>query len=536
MTHSFAEQLEPLKKQAANQILERDILRVSGLLGPRGDKSEAEIAKREILKWVRNRSGGNLPSEAEQLQSFENEYAGRNSECVVLDTGSAIIWALKHEEPDKTTAGRIWKNEIIVADSGAGATHFSARLVVGSHVLDDQFLPTSPGYIQQIIETTSLYSTASPFHADSVFIDDDEAFALFYQHLISEKRVSPIVVNAQVSGESYYALRPDGLSKAIVGLGHAYAISDRYSWQLSERLGKQLAVFDGGVRIYNAGFAVDTDPSDCRLFTKAFLQRHGAKPIAERIIRDQFARDSLKRNRIGREVLTFASVKTAALKIAAQNENDKSPSTDDLVAALTNQIRSLEEEKTENEQWQSTLQEDNEALDKRAKEAEHQQRVSANRIIALEGALKNAEKDLPALTPAPDLVAGLAEWIETNFVGRIALASPAKKGLKKAEFSDSSVIANIIKWLADGIDGRLEGTGESLRDVLVVDGYINSPCGGDEFSFEWHGEKYVADWHIKNSGNTRDPKRCLRIYYFWDDQSQQILIADMPAHRRTSMT
>lgn len=36
--------------------------------------------------------------------------------------------------------------------------------------------------------------------------------------------------------------------------------------------------------------------------------------------------------------------------------------------------------------------------------------------------------------------------------------------------------------------------------------------------------------------NVRDPKRCLRIYYFWKAETQQTIIDHLPSHRRTSAT
>jgi len=56
------------------------------------------------------------------------------------------------------------------------------------------------------------------------------------------------------------------------------------------------------------------------------------------------------------------------------------------------------------------------------------------------------------------------------------------------------------------------------------------------FDMEWQGKKRRVEWHIKNGGNTHDPKRCMRIYYFWDDASLQTVIANMPAHIRTDAT
>jgi hypothetical protein len=49
------------------------------------------------------------------------------------------------------------------------------------------------------------------------------------------------------------------------------------------------------------------------------------------------------------------------------------------------------------------------------------------------------------------------------------------------------------------------------------------------------GRTQCARWMRTLAGNesTRDPTRCLRIYYSWDPSTQQMIVADMPYHRRT---
>jgi hypothetical protein len=97
--------------------------------------------------------------------------------------------------------------------------------------------------------------------------------------------------------------------------------------------------------------------------------------------------------------------------------------------------------------------------------------------------------------------------------------------------------ARCLLWLAnEGRERRIEGGEGSLGEQVIVEGVRNSHCGGDAFEIDWHSQRHVVDWHIKNGGNTRDPRRCLRIYYFWDPATQQIVVAEMPAHRRTSAT
>lgn len=92
-------------------------------------------------------------------------------------------------------------------------------------------------------------------------------------------------------------------------------------------------------------------------------------------------------------------------------------------------------------------------------------------------------------------------------------------------------------WLAgDYRLGRLQGGDPQLRGAINdVDGAIfNAPCGGDSFKFRWEGENREVKWHIKGGANARDPRRCLRIYYFWDRTSERVVIASMPGHRKTA--
>ena len=42
--------------------------------------------------------------------------------------------------------------------------------------------------------------------------------------------------------------------------------------------------------------------------------------------------------------------------------------------------------------------------------------------------------------------------------------------------------------------------------------------------------------HLKSGGNTRDPTRCLRIYFFWDDDEQQVVVGSLPGHLENRLT
>jgi hypothetical protein len=42
--------------------------------------------------------------------------------------------------------------------------------------------------------------------------------------------------------------------------------------------------------------------------------------------------------------------------------------------------------------------------------------------------------------------------------------------------------------------------------------------------------------HLKPGRNTRDPTRCLRIYFFWDDEEEQAVVGWLPGHLESRLT
>lgn len=120
-----------------------------------------------------------------------------------------------------------------------------------------------------------------------------------------------------------------------------------------------------------------------------------------------------------------------------------------------------------------------------------------------------------------------------HLAGRVVLAPAARRMVKDAAFVDVAVAARCLLWLARPcLRARIAG-GQPLDGARVAPGIHNARCGGDTFSFDFRGARLVADWHVKTGGNTRAPERCLRIYYGFDPARRQIVVAEMPAHRRT---
>jgi len=48
--------------------------------------------------------------------------------------------------------------------------------------------------------------------------------------------------------------------------------------------------------------------------------------------------------------------------------------------------------------------------------------------------------------------------------------------------------------------------------------------------------KQVLERHIKGGSNARDPRYCMRIYFFWDDERQKVVVGHLPSHLDTLST
>ena len=110
------------------------------------------------------------------------------------------------------------------------------------------------------------------------------------------------------------------------------------------------------------------------------------------------------------------------------------------------------------------------------------------------------------------------DWLDETYPDRVLLTPSARRMLKSPEYENVELVARSIAWLAtEHHETRVNG-------------------GGDTYSTGWKGRRYDVDWHIKTNGNSRDPKRCLRIYYFWEPETNQTIIDHLPSHRKTGMS
>lgn len=63
----------------------------------------------------------------------------------------------------------------------------------------------------------------------------------------------------------------------------------------------------------------------------------------------------------------------------------------------------------------------------------------------------------------------------------------------------------------------------------------NRGTAGAQYIVRWGGRKRYLDQHL-SKGIARDPRYCMRIYFFWDQTDQKVVVGSMPAHLDTGST
>ncbi len=208
------------------------------------------------------------------------------------------------------------------------------------------------------------------------------------------------------------------------------------------------------------------------------------------------------------------------------------------LAQARDEIRELKEEV---EYGEEELQEKLSEL-AQAQEANARLRAKLSQLTAAGPATEEA----PAAYP--DSFDDLEDWALERFPDTLLLASKAVRSARAAHV-DADVIQQAYQSLellaTDYLHARAGVAGAQDRVVarmkeLRID---CSPVGiaaehrqyRDAYRAQVEGKFYLTDLHVSGS-SSRDPKRCLRIYFHFDEARGRIIVGHLPTHLDNTLT
>ena len=552
-TSSIAEQLRPLAQRmrtSSPQI--RQIVRVTADLIGEDRVRAVGRAREQVLKWLQVRVGP-LPEQAWEGENFDHMTPGRFAAGIRIELPDGEYWCVRCDDPDRDVAGRTWTTEVSLARQGKTA-RFGLRLMMATTESEPIYKPSVPGVVRQVSDIPGLAEYGHTLSIDPIRVADDSELSALVRLLLDPRRRRPVYVVSLGEYETDTAtasLDSRELAHRCLGIAHVAVITGPMSFGLSDYLGKQFSVFRGAVRTYRPRMTEEDDPYLHPLALPTRIEswaEAGPSAFIDMLVANAagFSTKSIDETR---ELPTFTKARQVALQVSRQTKESEGGDTASLLELA---MKELDEQQRGIDDLEAL------AADEERRRLEAEERLTSvegtnewlrERVLDLEGQLKTVKGNRPE-EALPESYDQLKDWADRSLPGRVIITPRAQRDAKDGVFWDVALVYRCLKLLGNEYwRMRTEGgetASEACENALRQLGIKNERTGKEHilreqdetFFVPWGtgNRKHLLEWHLKNGGNTRDPGRCLRIYYFWDDDTQQVVVGSLPGHLHTRAT
>ena len=567
--------------QATYQLLKAELVTMPG-----GEESAFTRARSSAIAWLARKFDWIARDPAAQRgESFSIlDVPGQRIEVIALPNEG--LWTARLEHPDvglgsaaQPTAGRTWLNDLSIQRT-EGKVVVGVRIMCAS--LPDCTAPVRnvrPAIVRHWLENIGLIDvrklSASPWMLAPQDIDT------FYNLLTNPSRELPVVVLSQADRRrdphlSEWVLDPLAIAKRLHGYAHVVMMPRNVGFLWTDRVGKEWSVYNGAVRTYMPALDFEEQsrwvhPLDMvdgimgsalgdmrseKAFTEILVQRiserqpppwahlqHGRVFIPDARIRAAAA----ERQRVTEAVAAAQEHQTAnALAVESLKEqfNASSRAYEAELAALREQVK---EAKAEAQEYDASWTLANQHMEDYKQQCKNMQWQLKSLLEKIKERTGESPDETLVLPQAYD---DFADWVARHFPGRLSLHPRTRKCLKNAVYEDVQLVAKALQLLANEYwSMRLEGGADRQQLFetklsalgLHLDGSITQERAGEQ------GEDYFVQWpphkprrtfidlHLRK-GKTKDDRLCLAIYFFWDEDSNSVVVCWLPSHLDNRLT
>lgn len=515
-------------------------------------------ARDACIKWVTDRFPEPISPEALGGGPFERDLHGQALQIVPME--SEGVWTARLTHPDRDgVPGRVWSVELALLRQDDQVA-CGVRAFCASHQPTQAPIKlTRPGIVIELSKRFRM-QIAAPVSGLAWEPQDEADLVRLRELLVDPRRQLPVYLLSAPDRKQLgispatYLLDHQKLARKCQGIAHVVTMPWSLGYAWTEMVGKPWSAFLGAVRTYRPGLDFDEDnPSDHpRAFAERILGFYYNGQTMERAFEDflidkAYEHAATKRMEWG-SLIFLADARTRAAALARESTTDEG----EWRELYETEIKSLKEKVTELEGESEGYLDVATAAEQERDQAVEENRKLRTQIDSLRTALKAKTGEDPDTTiQMPASYDELAEWVETNLAGRLTLHNRAvSRGLKKPEFEDVEQVARVLLLLAGeyrtmrmGHDGGKDAFDRKVTEMsLRYDGSISEERAGQEgetYFVKWPyptSSRRFLKWHIRSGGNTRDPKRCLAVYFCWDDDTQQVVVGWLPSHLNNRLT
>ena len=535
----------PLQASERTSVL-RPVSRISFMLT---DTDAFEKSARFAVQWLAVKTGGVLPAEALDLQSFDTRGVDGFHPChaVRLDDHQGSIWAARVDEPgSRPEAGETWSTELFVERRANSLVRFGAQLTARRPNNAEPLRPSRPRVVHDLLRTLSAEADGEAVSENVARIERQDVGGLADLIYRGSRRLPVVVVSTDEKAGAQIDL--GRLALRLSGAAHLAMLDPEASWELTRLLDKRMSTFSGAVRIYMPGVVEDEeDPFQHPLW---LAPSSGRNPrlidiLAERIFPLGF-RDSEGDSQFWHiaQLRQAASAAEAHVKSGTETERLQVENTtlNDQIEELKETLETaqgLEEIAAENEK---AAQQDVERL----KDENDRLRAALYRFqYANETAGAQTQKSVDRRLSSYD---DLESWADEVLGPHIVLHRKALKDCRQnghpdmLERLEGTLLAIRDHWIPHKLKPGLERRNAAMT-VLGKLGVEDDACFARRDKAKEKPEYSVRDGDVTRVlydhfkyGNSRSNAEQFRIYYSWDDENRRLIIGKMPSHLANDMS
>ncbi len=554
---ALAEQLAPsaARARAAHPAV-RLVSQVTLELRHEEDDDVFATTREIVLRWVDGRAGRPLPAHAWQGEGFELEEVG-SQRTAAVSIEVPRYWAARLDDGDKEIAQRTWVTEVGLGKRSDIAVVLGARLICVTRGEHKAFEPSIPRFVRTVVEAVSgVYLEGRRLEIRPWIIQSEDGVDALVGLIEKRDRKIDVVVCSLPEGcedPAEATVNAEQIHIRTLGAAHVVVITASASFHLTDRVGKEFSVYRGAVRTYRPGF----DTSQDEPFRHPLGLPHriagwpeGGREAYEKFLIGLLLNRSASVSDAERNLPPFTEARRIAAQLKLATTRDTGLSEADLLPLAEEEIANLRDSLEKDKVTYQGLVEQYEKERDLAQE-EAQQMVAANnnlrrRVRSLEEQIRSFST-ASAAPPIPSSLDAFETWCREHLSGSVEVHNRALQGVKKSRYEDVSLIYRALLVLRDAYvpmkrDGGLEKR-DAFENACRTLGLTEEPTfsgggwgeEGETYLVRYAGRRARLDRHLKK-GTSRDERYSFRLYFFWDEGGEQVVVGWLPSHLDTRIT
>ena len=536
-------------------IRQDPIVAVVARLGSTGTFEEARSV---ACSWLRKKKF-KLPKDPSSDFEIDGEGSGNHAIAV----GVPGVWAMQADTVHPSDPERRWRVEMVLVDAEPVP---AVSVVLTSIAPADQAAPAPsvPALVSRLIERVGLVDTESgeALSAEPIAVDGPEQLKHLLASLQSPLRRIPIVVLSTYLKLDHPAhlLDPVGLSRRMRGIAKVYVLTRETSWALTDALSRRFAVAGASARLFRPGFTPEDDPARHPRWGPDILHAQNLDLNALSGLLERAAAEASLRALEQEDVIPpFDRVRAEVLKrqieqarkqaaLAATTARPVAEQSNALLAALEDETKLRVMFEEDNHKQQQEIERLRGELDQAATDREgwrSREYHLESRIKELVRKLQDA--DIDDSVELPDKWDELENWCRQHLGDRVVVTPKAISAARNSKFENIPYCYDVLLFLADtyvpGRRGILDGGGARLEEEKRRLGIDVSKVGQaadmhrlqGTYSVAYKGRNVPLNMHVSGSSH-RDPRKTFRVYFYWDDVGQCVVVGWFPGHLENRMT